>query len=151
MASDMFGRSKSATTTSGDCIPSRRVMSACTGGDAVAVIARIVGRPSSAIASTSRRAGPVGADVDPVGDHADASGVDVDPVAVAALDDLRVTRDDPDARTLRRLAETLRDGTHLGDLDSLLEDEAGGQVERRGTAHGQVVDRAVDGQVADAA
>ena len=49
-------------------------------------------------------AGPVGANVDPVGDHPDAGGVDVDPVAVAALDDLRVARDDPDARTLRRVA-----------------------------------------------
>src|SRR2546422_31756 len=43
------------------------------------------------------------------------------------------------------------DALQVGDGEALLEDEATRQVERAGPRHGQVVDRAVDGQVADVA
>ena len=39
----------------------------------------------------------------------------------------------------------------VGDGEALLQDEPGRQVQRRGAGHGQVVDGAVDGQVADVA
>ena len=43
------------------------------------------------------------------------------------------------------------DALQVGDGEALLEDEPGRQVQRPGPGHGQVVDRAVDGEVADVA
>jgi hypothetical protein len=51
----MLGRSKSATTTSGSRMCNWRVMSACTGGAAVAVSASTGGRPVAAMTSARRR------------------------------------------------------------------------------------------------
>ena len=81
----------------------------------------------------------------------DAGGGDVAAVGLAALDDLGVAGDDLHAGGLRGRGHRGDDPLQVGDREALLQDEPGRQVQRPGAAHGQVVHRAVDGQVADVA
>src|SRR6185437_7807212 len=80
---------------------------------------------------------------------ADPGGVDVAPVGLAPLHDFRVPRDDGDTSRRGGVPHGGREPDQVGDGEALLEDEPGRQVHRRGTGYGQVVDRAVDRQVAD--
>ena len=82
---------------------------------------------------------------------ADCRGVDVAAVGLALLDHLGVAGDDLHPGRGGRVPHGLGDPAQVGDREALLEDEPGRQVQRRGAGHGQVVDRAVDGQVADVA
>ena len=81
----------------------------------------------------------------------DPGGVDVAAVGLAPLHDLRVPGDDADPRRSSGVAHGRGDPDQVGDGEALLEDEARRQVQRRRAGHGQVVDRAVDGQVTDVA
>jgi hypothetical protein len=92
----------------------------------------------------------VGAEVDAVGQQADTGGVDVEPVAVAAVDHLGVAGDHGDPGRPGGCAERGGDAAELVDRQALLEHHPDRQVERHGPRHGQVVDGAVHGQVADA-
>jgi hydrogenase maturation protein HypF len=84
-------------------------------------------------------------------DETDPGGVDIAAVSLAPLHDLRVPGDDADARRRGGIPHGLGDPGQVGDREALLEDEAGRQVHRRRARHRQVVDGAVDGQVADVA
>ena len=84
-------------------------------------------------------------------EHADAGGGDVAAVGLAALDDLGVAGDDLHAGRPRPRRHRRDDPPQVGDREALLEDEAGRQVQRPRAGHRQVVDRAVDGEVADVA
>ncbi len=95
--------------------------------------------------------GTVGADVYAVGNDADACRVDEQLVRAAAWHHLGVARDDAHSRRHRC---SLHGGHHpaqLGDGQPLLEDHAAGEVERARAAHGQVVDGAGHGELADVA
>ena len=92
-----------------------------------------------------------GSDVHSVGHQPDAGGVDEEPVRTALSDDLGVPGDDADARLCRGLAHRLGDGAEDLDLQALLDDESRRQSEGLSTAAGEVVDGAVDGEVADVA
>jgi hypothetical protein len=80
---------------------------------------------------------------------ADAGGAQEHPVGVAALDDLGVAGDDLDAGRARRRG----DGVHLHaqrvGVEPLLEDHRQAQRERARAGDGEVVDGAVDREVAD--
>ena len=78
-----------------------------------------------------------------------AGRVDVAAVGLAALDDLGVAGDDLHPGRGRRVPHRFGDPAQVGDRETLLQDEPGRLVLGRGPAHGQVVDRAVDGQLAD--
>jgi hydrogenase maturation protein HypF len=84
-------------------------------------------------------------------DEADARGVDVAAVGLALLDHLGIPGDDAHAGRGGRGSHRLGDPLQVRDGEAFLQDEPGRQVERGGTGHGQVVDRAVYRQVADVA
>jgi hypothetical protein len=94
---------------------------------------------------------PLWADVNAGRDQPDAGGVDVHAITMAGVDDLGVAGRDRDARPARGSPEVCRDPADHRQLDTLLENEAAGQVRRLRAAHREVVDRAVDGEVPDAA
>jgi hypothetical protein len=82
---------------------------------------------------------------------ADAGGGDEDPVALAAINDLGVPRDQDHPGHLARLAHRADDAAQVFQRQPLLQDEGGRQELRHGAADGEVVDRAVDRQLADVA
>jgi len=84
-----------------------------------------------------------------LGQFADPGRVDVDAVAVALLDDLRVAGDDAHAGLGGGGGHRTRGSVEVGDLESLLEHEAHGEVERLGARGGDVVDRAAHREPAD--
>ena len=90
-----------------------------------------------------------GAELDALGDEADPGCRDVDPVALAALDDLRVARGDHDAGPSRGGSHRCGDPPQVRDGEALLDDEAGREGEWPRARHGEVVDGAVDGELAD--
>ena len=88
----------------------------------------------------------------PVGNDADAGGGDEDLVPLAAVDDLGVAGDQCDARPRRmppRIDATMRSRSAMG--KPFFENERRRQEERVRAADRQVVDRAVDRQLADVA
>ena len=102
--------------------------------------------------------GPRRADVDPLGDDADAGGVDEQPAAPLpvttagpAVDHLGVAGDQANARSAGRGPHRLGHPAEHRQLQALLEDEAGAESDRFRSRHRDVVDGAVDRQVADAA
>ena len=100
-----------------------------------------------------RIAGPrtVARDLDPGRHDTDAGGVDEQAVGLAALDHLGVAGDDGDAGGARGFAHRAGNAIEIGERKALLDDEAGGEIERTRAAHGDVVDGAVDGERADVA
>ena len=68
-----------------------------------------------------------------------------------ALDDLRVARDDLDSGGARRRGDRLDLGAQVVGREALLEHERERQRERARAGHREVVDRAVDGELADRA
>ena len=94
---------------------------------------------------------PVRPKFDTGSQHTDSCGGDVDAVSMTAIHHLGVTRDDRDARSPGRVAHRASDEIELGEGQSLLEHHADRQVERTCACHGDVVDRAVDGEVSDVA
>ena len=90
-------------------------------------------------------------EIDAVGNRPDAGRRDVEPVGLAALDDLRVAGDDRDAGRARGGAHRGDDAPQVGDRESLLDHEAGRQPARLRADHREVVDGAVDGELADVA
>jgi hypothetical protein len=97
------------------------------------------------------RRGAVRCDVDAVGDDPDARGVHVHPVAAAVVHHLGVAGHQPDPGGRRGGAHRRGDPAEVGHRGALLQDERRRQVQRRRARHGQVVDRAVDRQIADRA
>ena len=84
-------------------------------------------------------------------DASDARGVDEDAVATALFDHLGIAGDNLDAGGFGGLAHGLGDARQNVDGEALFEDERGGEVERFGATHGEIVDGAVDGERADIA
>ena len=84
-------------------------------------------------------------------DEVKAQGLEKDVEIVATVDNLGVTGHDPHVRGCGGRAECRGDTPQLVDLEPLFDDETGGQVERLRPDHGQVVDGAADGQLADIA
>ena len=84
-------------------------------------------------------------------DHPDAGGVDEYAITLAALDHLGVAGDDRHAGGARRVGHRMDDAREIGEGQALFEDEAGGEPERPRAAHGDVVDGAVHGELADVA
>ena len=84
-------------------------------------------------------------------DDADARRVDEDLVGAALLHDFRVAGHDLYSRLFGRLAHRVEHASQVLDGETFFENETGGEVERARAAHGEVVDRAVDGEAADVA
>ena len=76
-------------------------------------------------------------------------GVDVAAVGLALLHHLGVAGDHLDPGHRGGVVHGGDDPAQVIDLEALFEDEAGGEVERNRAGHGKVVNRSVDGQVAD--
>ena len=105
--------------------------------------------PETMIRSPGRRlAGDSGARAST---RADAGRAEVHLVGVAALDDLGVAGDDLDAGRLRGRGDRLDLGAQLVGRQALLEHQREAQRQRPRAGHGEVVDRAVDGELADRA
>ena len=81
----------------------------------------------------------------------DAGGRDEEAVGAPALDHLRVAGDDRDARLLGGAGHRLRDPAKVLEREAFLDHERGGKPQRLGAGDGEVVDRAVHGQLADVA
>jgi hypothetical protein len=94
---------------------------------------------------------PPGPELDARRHHSDARGCDREPVAAAPLDDLRIAGDDSHARPPRRRPHQGHDFHQVGDRKALFENEGGREEQGHRAAHRQVVDRAVDSQLADRA
>ena len=109
-------------------------------------------RPRSPLSITaSPGATRCGGDVE-VGHHqADAGGIDENAVAVAAIDYLGVAGNDRHAHFAGGRRHRLDHAAERFHRQSFFEDEARGEIERLGAGHRQVVDRAIDGQLADVA
>ena len=88
-------------------------------------------------------------DVQVVLDDPDAGRVHEDAVRLAALDDLRVAGDDVHRGLARRVANRAEHALQRLEREPLLEDQAAGQPERTGAAHGEVVHRAVHRELPD--
>ena len=84
-------------------------------------------------------------------DEADAGGADVHAVRRAAADDLGVAGDDRHPGRARRRGGGLDLGAQHLAVEALLEHQRERQRERLGADHREVVDRAVDGELADRA
>ena len=107
-------------------------------------------RPESRIRSPGRSAG--GREPRALVDQPEPGRADVHAVGVAALDDLGVAGDDrarPPPRPARAIASTSARSVLGG--QALLEDQRQRQRERARAGHREVVDRAVDGELADRA
>jgi len=105
--------------------------------------------PLTMMASPARM--ELGADDEVVVDDAYAGGRDVESVAFAALDDFGVAGDDRNAGGRSGVAHGGHDALERLGGETFFEDEAGAEPERTGAAHGEVVDSAVDGELADVA
>ena len=90
-----------------------------------------------------------GAELDALGNEADPGRRDVDAVALAALDDLRVARCDHHAGASCGRSHRGGDPPQVRDGEALFDDEAGREGEWPRSRHGEVVDGAVDGELAD--
>ena len=97
------------------------------------------------------RACAFGADVHTRRHHSDTRGIDEKLVGTPPPDHLGVTGDDPDPSVRRGLAHGLRDGAEHLQFQSFLQDEPGRQPDRLGAAARQVIDGAVDSEIADVA
>ena len=97
------------------------------------------------------RAGAAGGDFGWSFDNAYASGCDEDLVALAAIDDLGVTGDELHAGFKRGITHGFHHALQFFGRQALFENERRRQVQRTSTAHGEIVDRAVDCQPADVA
>ena len=84
-------------------------------------------------------------------DEPDARGGDVEAVALAAFDDLGVAGDDGDAGGGGGGAHGGDDALQGIGGQTLFENEGGTEPERTGAAHAEIVDGAVDGELADVA
>ena len=84
-------------------------------------------------------------------DLADTGRGDEQAVGGATLHDLGVTGDDLDRRLGGGGRHAGADLVQAGDLETLLDDEGGGQTQGPGRRRGQVVDRAGHRQAADVA
>ncbi len=93
----------------------------------------------------------MGTDVDATGHDTDARSVDEHPVALAPVHHLGITGDDGHTALGRRRPHGLHHLAQLLDRIALLEHHAHAQPLRHGPAHGQVVHRTVDRQLADVA
>ena len=82
---------------------------------------------------------------------ADAGCGDEDFVALTAIDDFRITRDQLHAGFLRRIAHGFDYALQLFCKKSFFENKSRRQVERPRAAHREIVYGAVDGQAADVA
>ena len=82
---------------------------------------------------------------------ADAGGDDVEPVALAALDDFGVAGGYGDAGLLRGPCHRRYLAFQDFGVQTLLDDEGGGEAERGGAGDGQVVDGAVYRELPDRA
>ena len=80
---------------------------------------------------------------------ADARGVDEQPVRGPAAHDLGVAGDDPRARLRRRGRRRRRDESQLLERQPLLDDVGEADRDRGRAHHREVVERAVDGELAD--
>ena len=89
------------------------------------------------------------ADVHAGRDDADAGCVDVNPVAVAFLHHLGIAGGDLHAGFFAGLRHGGDDVAQCFHRQALFQDEAGREEQRLRPAHGQVIDRAIDGQFAD--
>jgi hypothetical protein len=96
-------------------------------------------------------AGARGRNLHAGGDDTDPGRIDEDAVALAAVHHLGVAGDDGDFGRGRRAAHRFHHAAQVGERKPLLQDEARGEVERLGPAHGEVVHGAVHGQGADVA
>ena len=95
------------------------------------------------------RPGGVAADLQVVLNDADAGGVDEELVPLAARNDLGVAGDDGDRGCLRRMRHRFEDPFQIEDRQPLFENEADAERQGSGAGHRQIVDRAIDGQIAD--
>ena len=84
-------------------------------------------------------------------DHAHPGRGDVDLVTCALRHNLGVAGDDAHPCGIGSGAHTRHDATESRDLQPLFQDERCGQRQRPGSGYRQIVDRAVDGQIADVA
>jgi hypothetical protein len=85
------------------------------------------------------------------GDHADPRGRHEQLVACALLHDLRVSRDDLDARLGGRSRHGVGDLSKGVDGDALLDDHRAGKIQRLRAADREIVDRSANGELADVA
>jgi hypothetical protein len=83
--------------------------------------------------------------------HPDPGSVHVQAVCLVALDNLGIAGRDHHACRGRGLAHRRGDAPQVGNREPFLDDEAGGEQERSCTRDGQVVDGAVDRELADVA
>ncbi len=94
---------------------------------------------------------PVAGKLDALGNHADAGGVDEHPVAFAALHHLGVAGDDAHPRCPRCARHGLHNALEVGQWKPGFQDEAGGEMQRPGAGHRQIVHRAMHRQRTDVA
>ena len=80
-----------------------------------------------------------------------AAGVDVNAVGFAAFDDLGVAGHDFDAGFFSGGGHTLHDAFEVTQGEAFFQNKAAGNVERRSTANGYVVNRTVNGEASDIA
>ena len=109
---------------------------------------------SPSVPETSTRSpGPhaLGAELDPGRDEADPGRRHVEPVGLPALDHLRVAGRHGNGHRRRGPRHRGGDAAQVGDREALLDHEAGRERDRPRSRDGEVVDGAVDGEVADVA
>ena len=76
--------------------------------------------------------------------YANARSVHENSVALAFVDDLRISRDQLHVCLRCRLLHRRHDGTQHCHLQSFLQDESGAEIEWTGTAHGKIVHGPID-------
>ena len=95
------------------------------------------------------RAHPGTAQLNAVGQHADTGGGDENAVALATLDHLGVARHHRHTRRVSGMRHRLHDTRQVTQRKALFQNKTCCQIQRRGTHHGHVVERAVHRQTAD--
>ncbi len=83
------------------------------------------------------------------GDHADPGSIDVDRVPLPTIDHLGVSGDDLNLCMAGRFGERIEDAGQTFEWESLLQDERAREADGAGTAHSQIIDRAVNRELAN--
>ncbi len=95
------------------------------------------------------RPGLIGRDADTFGHQAQSRGVHKEEVPAALFHHLGVARDQGHALFATGDGHGLGDALQISDRQTLFENETGAEIEGLRSTHGQIVDRAVNGQRTD--
>ena len=76
----------------------------------------------------------------------DPCGVNIDPVTLASIHDLGVAGDDRHPGRLRRFGHRLHDSPQQVQIESFFQNESCAEAQGLRPAHGQIIDRPMDGQ-----